>query len=495
MKAIFSNNQWQEGRAQKIELFEPATGKPRISLQLAAVEQISDIVSVAERGFSTWMQTRIEEREKILRAYALRLQVRKTELVETIARETGKPYWEAVTEVDSAIAKIDISIAAYQQRSHFVQINEKTYYQHKPHGVLLVLGPFNFPLHLPNGHIVPALLAGNAIIFKPSRYTPETARLCILCLEEAGVPAGVVSLCCTDRFVSEKLAQDEKIAGILFTGSYEVGRHLHTLFAGRVEKLLVLEMGGNNPLLVWDLQQESSILAACYHIILSAYISAGQRCTCARRLILPHAPWTETLLLILNRLLRQLRVGAPSIDSPAFMGSMISKGAAEDLMNTEKALCQAGAKSLLPLKHLKPDTALLSPGLLDVTAVKNLPDQECFGPLLQVQFVKDFEEAVVVANQTAFGLSAGLLSDNFTLFEMFYQKVKAGVVNFNAPLTGASSAAPFGGLGHSGNQRPGAFYAADYAAYPVASIVNAKLMKPVFDPSIVDLMTLEQDKG
>ena len=137
------------------------------------------------------------------------------------------------------------------------------------------------------------------------------------------------------------------------------------------------------------------------------------------------------------------------------------------------------------MRKLKPGTAFLSPGIIDVTSVSDLPDEEHFGPLLQVIRYRDFDHAIAVANDTRFGLSAGLLGGSRSDYEAFRQRVRAGIVNWNRPLTGASSGAPFGGIGASGNHRPSAYYAADYCAYPVASLeADAPSLPETLSPGI-----------
>ena len=138
-----------------------------------------------------------------------------------------------------------------------------------------------------------------------------------------------------------------------------------------------------------------------------------------------------------------------------------------------------GANSLLELKHLESNTGFISPGIIDVTdIVADVPDEEYFGPLLKVYRYTDFDAAIDEGNNTGFGLSAGLLSDSEDLYNHFFKRIRAGIVNWNKPITGASSAAPFGGIGASGNHRASAFYAADYCAYPVASVEADKVALP-----------------
>ena len=153
------------------------------------------------------------------------------------------------------------------------------------------------------------------------------------------------------------------------------------------------------------------------------------------------------------------------------MGAMISTRAAQMMVSAQSELENLGANALLPLTHINEDTGLVTPGIIDVTPIlSELPDEEHFGPLLKVIRYDDFDTAIIEANNTKFGLSAGLIADDAAMYEVFFQHIRAGIVNWNRPITGASGAAPFGGVGESGNHRASAFYAADYCAYPVASV-------------------------
>ena len=265
------------------------------------------------------------------------------------------------------------------------------------------------------------------------------------------------------------------IDGLFFTGSSQTGKQLHQQFAAQPQKILALEMGGNNPLIVGEYKH---LDATVHHIVQSAFISAGQRCTCARRLLVPTGPAGDQLLARLVEVSARLKVGHFDDADPPFMGAVISLKAAETLLLAQQALIDQGASALLEMKSIKPGTALLSPGIVDVTLVANLPDEEHFGPLLQVIRYKDFYDALAIANDTRYGLAAGLLSENADQYALFLRVVRAGIVNWNRPLTGASSAAPFGGIGASGNHRASAYYAADYCAWPQASLESSTLTLP-----------------
>lgn len=426
-------------------------------------------VAAARSSWAAWATAPLAVRLEALRRFANVVRAKTDVFADLIARETGKPLWEARTEVDAVIGKVNISATAYAERSAQrrldTELSARLSLRHKPHGVLAVLGPYNFPAHLPNGHIVPALLAGNAVVFKPSEKTPATGAFLIDCLHEGGIPPGVARLLIGGPAEGKALAAHPDIDGLLFTGSARTGIALNRAFADRPEKILALEMGGNNPIIVWD---APDLHAAAVLIVQSAFTTAGQRCTAARRLIVDEQ-LHDPLMKELSKLLDRLIVGAPHDDPQPFMGPVIDNDAADLLTESFLTLMSRGGRPVRHMQRLDNNRPLLTPGVIDVTAMNDRPDIELFGPILQVIRATSFEDAIAEANNTRYGLSASLVSQSPELYDLFWANARAGIVNWNKPTNGASSSAPFGGVGWSGNHRPSAYYAADYCAYPVVS--------------------------
>jgi len=446
--------------------YEPATGAVLWRGQSGDVDAE---VAMARASWAAWASHPLTYRIEALRRFANVVRARAEPFADVIARETGKPLWEARTEVDSVMAKVDISVGAYAERTAQRRLDapmgSRMALRHKPHGVLAVLGPYNFPAHLPNGHIVPALLAGNAVIFKPSEKTPATGAFLVECFHAAGIPEGVVRLLLGGPAEGKALAAHDDIDGLLFTGSASTGIALNRAFATRPEKILALEMGGNNPIIVWD---TPDMLSAATLIVQSAFTSAGQRCTAARRLIVDtklYDPLVATLLKLMGRII----VGAPHDDPQPFMGAVIDNESADLLTESFLELMMRGGKPLRHLERPVADRPFLFPALIDTTELAERPDIELFGPILQVIRADSFDAAIAEANNTRYGLSASLISQDPALYDRFWANARAGIVNWNRPTNGASSSAPFGGIGWSGNHRPSAYYAADYCAYPVVS--------------------------
>lgn len=474
----FIKGQWLAGEGQAMSSSNPANGETLWQGNAATPAQVEAGVAAAREAQFDWFMLGFDGRLQVIEAYRDQLEAHKAEIADTIAQETGKPLWETATEAGAMIGKIGLSVAAYHKRTGETE-NElpagRAVLRHKPHGVVAVFGPYNFPGHLPNGHIVPALLAGNTVVFKPSELTPKVAELMLKLWEKAGLPAGVINLVQGEVETGKALASHPQLDGLFFTGSSRTGHLLHQQYAGHPGKILALEMGGNNPLIVKGI---SDIKAAVHEIIQSAYISSGQRCTCARRLYIEKGDQGDALIAALVAAVKAIAVGPWNAEPQPFMGSMISEAAAKGMVAAQRNLQNLGGVSLVELTHIESGTGLVSPGLIDVTEVIELPDEEYFGPLLQLVRYSSFDQAISLANDTRYGLSAGLLADSREDYDYFLARIRAGIVNWNKQITGASGAAPFGGVGASGNHRASAFYAADYCAYPVASMEADGLSLP-----------------
>lgn len=469
---------WVSGHGDPMKSTDPATDQATWEGLSATREQVQAAVQAGRDAFNRWASTTLVQRIEAVRSFGQQLQDHKEALAMTVSRDIGKPLWESRTELGAMIGKIELSIQAYQERCNRVEKDLNgvaAVTRFKPHGVCAVYGPFNLPGHLPNGHIVPALIAGNTVVFKPSELAAAVGHHMIQLWEAVGLPAGVLNMVQGGRETGVALAQQSDIDGLFFTGSYATGVALSRGFADRPEKMLALEMGGNNPLVVW---QVSDLNAAAYLAVQSAFITAGQRCTCARRLIVPDNDEGQTLLDRLADLTRSLRVGVYTDQPEPFIGPVINSATADRMLDAQSELLGSGGKAIVDMTRSSRCSALLSPGIVDVTEVVNRTDEEWFGPLLQVIRVSSFDQAIDEANSTQYGLSAALFSDDRTLYEQFSQRVRAGVVNWNRQTTGASGTMPFGGVGGSGNHRPAGYWAVDYCCYPVASMELDKLSMP-----------------
>ncbi|WP_042145463.1 MULTISPECIES: succinylglutamate-semialdehyde dehydrogenase [unclassified Pseudoalteromonas] len=472
------NGQWLIGTGPSFSSVNPSNGEVIWQGAGASEEQVDSAIKSARNAFYTWSDLESSARIEIFNKFAQLLKDNSETMATVIAKETGKPIWETRTEVGAMAGKIAISIKAHDERTGTTENpmpGAKAFIRHKPHGVVAVFGPYNFPGHLPNGHIVPALLAGNTVVFKPSELTPMVAEYTLQLWQQAGLPDGVINLVQGELETGKALASHSDIDGLFFTGSSNTGHLLHKQFAGHPGKILALEMGGNNPLIVKGV---TDINSAVHDILQSAFVTSGQRCTCSRRLFIEKSANGDAILAKLIEATNNILVGESFAEPQPFMGAMISEAAALGMVKAQAEILAIGGESLVELKHLKAGTGFVSPGIVDVTNAQSLPDEEHFGPLLKVYRYTDFDAAINEGNNTSFGLSAGLLADEQADYDHFFKRIRAGIVNWNKPITGASSAAPFGGIGASGNHRASAFYAADYCAYPVASVEAQKVTMP-----------------
>ncbi len=446
--------------------FQPATGE---ELWRGKVDDVDAAVDRARRAWPDWAAKPLATRIELVRRFANEVRKVSDQMAELIAKETGKPLWEARTEVEAVINKVEISITAFAERTGQKRLDSALQgtaaVRHKPHGVMVVLGPYNFPAHLPNGHIVPALIAGNAVIFKPSEKTPAVGQLLMECFSKAGMSSAVAQFFIGGPEEGKALVAHRGIDGVLFTGSAQAGIAINKRLASNPGKIVALEMGGNNPIVVIDTPK---IADAVNLIAQSAFTSAGQRCTAARRLIIKESMY-DAIIDELKTLTSRLIVDEPFADPAPFMGPVIDNDAAEQLVESFLYFLSNGGKAIRHMTRPDDNLPFLSPAIIDTTKMEDRPDVELFGPLLQVIKVPDFDSAIVEANRTRFGLAASLIGGSPQDYNRFWANTRAGIVNWNRPTNGASSKAPFGGLGLSGNHRPAAYYAADYCAYPVAS--------------------------
>ncbi|MBX3477840.1 MAG: succinylglutamate-semialdehyde dehydrogenase [Brevundimonas sp.] len=456
---------------------DPATGETVWEGDAASSAQVQGAVDAARAAFPDWADRPRSDRIEAVKRYQAVLKDRSETIAETISRETGKALWETRTEVAAMIGKVDISIRAYDERTGEREAATgfgRAVLRHRPHGVAAVLGPFNFPGHLPNGHIVPALLAGDTVVFKPSEETPAVGQAMAEAFQAADLPAGVFNMVQGGRETGADLLNNG-IDALMFTGSGAAGAHFRRKFADDPHVILALELGGNNPLVVWD---AADVEAVAGIVLQSAFVTTGQRCSCARRLIVPEGPQGDAIVEAVAALADRIVFAPWNSDPEPYGGPLISERAAGAALAALQQRIDAGARVIRPSGPVDNlPGAFVRPAIIDVTGV-DVPDEEIFAPFLSVTRVASFDAAIATANATRYGLSAGLVSDDPKTWGRFINRIRAGVVNFNRPTTGAAGDMPFGGLGASGNHRPSAWYAADYCAYPVASF-EAQAVKDI----------------
>lgn len=458
----------------------------------SSVSHVDKAVAAARAALPAWSRAPIEKRIAALRRFQ-KLADSKQEAIATLIRdETGKVMWDSKAEASLLGAKVDITldsseIGAMRRVSGYeidLAATRKGRAWFRPHGVMAVLGPFNFPAHLPNGHIIPALAMGNTIVLKPSDKTPAVGQLLGELYQEAlaaeGFGAGVVNVIQGGVDVAKKLSAHRDLDGILFTGSWPVGRAIMEANLDYPGRMLALEMGGNNAAVILD---DADLKQAVIECVRCAFITTGQRCTCTRRVIVQKGV-ADKVISAICKSASNLIIGDPAATHPVFMGPLISRASRDAVLQAQEQMIRAGAQVLLKSEAINepaptPGGHYISPGILKVDKFvsDDAPgfagaDTEVFGPLLRISVVDSLDEAIAQANATKYGLAASIFSKSQANIDRFLTEARAGCVNVNAGTAGASSKLPFGGLGHSGNHRPAGSFSLDYCAYPVAGMLE-----------------------
>lgn len=433
---------------------------------------LNDVCVSAHKAAALWKYKSLEERIgfilKVKDLFIERVDI----IAQVIARETGKPLWESTGEAKALAAKIIVTIdhslnlvKSEKIENILPQVTGLT--QFKPQGVLAVIGPFNFPAHLANGHIIPALLTGNSIIFKASEKTPATAQALAEVFHDAGLPVGVFNLVQGRVQLSQALVGHELVDGVLFTGSYDVGLKIKKQLLEHPGKLLALEMGGKNSSVVW---KGANIKKAVYENIVASFITSGQRCSCTSQILIHKSIYAEFSNAFVEAVAK-IKIGHWS--EPVFMGPLIDKQAVSRHLSAQDQAVAEGGQLLVPGKSLtlKSSGHYISPSVLSFTEHKKssvYQNRELFSPQVSLYKVEDFDQASSIVNSSGFGLVASLFSNDGVLHNRAFLDWKVGLLNINRATTGASSRLPFGGLGKSGNHRPSAHFAVQYCTTPVA---------------------------
>jgi succinylglutamic semialdehyde dehydrogenase len=475
----------------EITSINPASPAENLWTGTPVLDHVDKAVAAAREALPRWSQWPIEKRIAVLRRYQSIVAQRKLEIGELICDETGKAMWDSQAEAGILAGKVDITLDD-SEYGGFGRVKDYKFNlsesrigacNYKPHGVMAVIGPYNFPAHLPNGHIVPALLMGNTVVLKPSEKTPATGQALIEMFHEAleaeGAPAGVVNLVQGGPQTAIKLTTHTDVDGILFTGSWPVGRKILESNLDSPGRMVALELGGNNPTVVMP---DAHLEQAAIEVVRAAFVTTGQRCTCTRRLIV-HDDIADRFTAAIVKAAKHLVVGDPRSVEPVFIGPLISAEARDSVLAFQDRLIESGAESLLTAEPRSTDGSqdgyYITPAILKVanfTAADSDDagcDMEVFGPLLRVATVKSLDEAIEQANATRYGLAASIFTTDSEAQRRFVAEARAGCINVNTGTAGASSKLPFGGLGFSGNHRPAGSVSLDYCALPVASMVES----------------------
>ena len=450
---------------------------------LSCSNHVDEAVLAAKKAFDFWSGLEFQKRADLLMKLKSLYQIHKEDIAQLISREMGKPLWESRLEAQGMISKVDITLnysikLIEEQCVEGMPLNIKGVTSYKPRGVMAVIGPYNFPGHLPNGSIIPALAAGNTVIFKPSEYTPMTGQLMAQLFSQAGFPKGVFNLIQGDGKISEKLVKHSDVDGVLFTGSYETGLKIKKATVEDYWKILALEMGGKNVSVVC---KDALLDKAVYECVVGAFSTTGQRCSCTSR-ILVHKDISEPFIAKFLEVTKKLSIGHWSGD--VFMGPLASLEAQEkyfyflDVAKKEKAEILLEAKKL-DEGHFDHQFSgyYVSPSVycVDFSKASVYQQAEIFGPNVAISTVDNIDEALSINNSTGYGLVTSIFTQDEALYKRACQKAKVGLLNWNRSTVGANSKLPFGGLGRSGNDRPAGHFAIYYCTTPLASLQDQNI--------------------
>lgn len=422
-------------------------------------DAIAEAIGRAREAFPPWRDAGFDARAKVLRNFRDLTFERKEELAQLISREMGKALWDARGEAALLPAKVDVTLEHGMGYAATLVAGPAARATFHPRGVLAVLGPFNFPAHLPNGHIVPALATGNCVVFKPSDLTPAVGEWMQRAWRDAGLPAGVFELVQGGAETGRMLALHDDIDGVLFTGSYAVGRALREATQDQPGKLLALEMGGKNAMIVLE---DADLELAAAEAALSITATTGQRCSCLSRLFVHRAvidELQERLITILSR----LRIGPP-LEEGVFMGPLVSRAAFERVQQMRAQAEKAGGERVFRGETLRL-SPYIAPGLVRFATTEQThayQREELFGPEAALYPIDDLEQGIAATNDSEYGLAASVMTRDRSRYEHCIGRVRTGILNWNKGTIGASGRLPFGGCGKSGNDRPAGILATVY---------------------------------
>jgi succinylglutamic semialdehyde dehydrogenase len=443
-----------------------------------AAESVEHAAAAARRAWPAWRDASPDARAAALRRFADSLRSEQERFATAIAREVGKPLWEARTEVQAMLAKIDITLTQglelVAERTFELGAGQVGRWRASSRGVFGVIGPFNFPGHLMHGHVVPALATGNCVVVKPSEKTPATGQLYAELLQRAAFPAGVANVVQGDAAVGARLASHPELDGVLFTGSYAAGRRILEATLDQPWKLVALEMGGKNGVLVCA---DADLAQAAHAIAFGACVTSGQRCSATSRVFAERAI-ADALCERLVRLFREIAIGHSS-DANAFMGPVISRAARERHAQVLAWAAGDGAEPLVvggpcdgprPGHYVRPSLHWLPVS----SRTSRYQGEEHFVPDAFVVPVDSVDEGLAAIDATDFGLVASVFTRDRATYERAARILRVGCLNWNAPTVGASSKLPFGGVKRSGNDRAAGAASTLYTTFPQANLEVAE---------------------
>jgi acyl-CoA reductase-like NAD-dependent aldehyde dehydrogenase len=452
----YVNGQWIDSASGKtVENINPANINDVIgTIAMASRDEARSAVEAAYNAFQGWKRTPAPARGKIVAKAARLMEERKEEFAAAITREEGKTLAEARGELTRAINVVEFCAGESRRMVGETIPSELpsnfAYTIKEPHGVVACITPWNFPVAIPVWKIAPALVAGNTVVFKPATLTPATAVLITEMFNEAGLPPGVLNLVLgSGSEAGDEIVNHPAVKAISFTGSTETGLKLYAQVAPRGVKVQA-EMGGKNPVVVLE---DCDMGLAVESTAQGAFGSTGQRCTATSRAIVIDKVADEFVKKIVERA-KSFRLG-PGEEATTDIGPSVDEGQFNTVLKYIDIGREDGAELLCGGKRADGDGLedgwFVEPTVFDrVTHDMRIAREEIFGPLLSVLRVKDFEEAMIVANDSDYGLSSSVFTNDTNMVYRFVDEIETGMTHINSPTTGGEAHIPFGGLKHTG---------------------------------------------
>lgn len=447
---LFIGGNWLKASSGKaFESLNPATERSLGSFESASVVDVERAVQAAKKAFLAWKNTPAPHRGKILLKFARLLEENKEKLAKSLTEEMGKVLSEARGDVQEAIDIAEYMAGEGRRLFGYTTPSElpskAAFTIRQPIGVVGIISPWNFPIAIPAWKICPALVCGNTIVFKPSSDTPRCAVQFVELLIKAGVPPGVVNLVFgSGEEAGMALVKHSDVRMVSFTGSRETGEQI--LKNAGIKKI-GLELGGKNPIIIMD---DADLNLALEGVIWGAFGTTGQRCTAASRVIIHESVKQQFESMLLERV-QKLRLGS-GLDSKTDVGPLINKKAVEKSAYYCSVGQQEGAKLLCGGKPIAGNGFFFQPTIFsEVSPSMRIAQEEIFGPIVSIIPVKSFEEAISVANNVSYGLSASIYTKNISFAFKAINEIESGLVYVNSSTIGSEAHLPFGGVKGTGN--------------------------------------------
>jgi aldehyde dehydrogenase (NAD+) len=447
---LYIDDKWINSESgETFPSLNPANPKDVVGkFQLGNEDDVNKAVDAAEKALEKWSETPAPKRGQILFRAAQMLRERKEELARLLTREMGKVIAEARGDVQEAIDMTEYMAGEGRRMFGYTtpsELRDKLCMTIRvPIGICGLITPWNFPIAIPSWKIMPALICGNTVVFKPSSDTPLCATKLVEVLEGAGLPKGVLNLVTgPGEAAGMTIVRHEKVRAISFTGHRDTGK---TILKEAGLKKVGLELGGKNGIIIMD---DADLNLALDGAIWGGYGTTGQRCTAASRIIV-HEKIKEKFEKMLVSRIKKLKLGN-GLNQKTDVGPLINKAAQEKSKSYTDIGLGEGAKLLVGGRIPKMNGFFFEPTLFtDCSMDMRISQEEIFGPIISLIPVKDFDEAIEAMNSVEYGLSSSIYAKDMRMGFLAIQKIEAGITYINASTIGAEAHLPFGGVKHTG---------------------------------------------